>query len=179
ATVRDRALREIVGDGVVPELLGRLDLDGHPPVAHAQCLGRVTTPVGLAARVSGYAGAPAAIPLLTRHQYCDAVDEVGAGGVEVLERHPLVLERVVELLELDDQLVGARSVGVDDHRRSRRLGRALLTAGALRARLGGLRHLAVPFSERAAALGQDELLRRSGTCFESAPRLRDTRLGWG
>ena len=32
--IRDRALREVVGDRVVPELLGRLDLDGHPLVLH-------------------------------------------------------------------------------------------------------------------------------------------------
>ena len=32
--VGDRALREVVGDRVVAELLGRLDLDGHPSVAH-------------------------------------------------------------------------------------------------------------------------------------------------
>jgi hypothetical protein len=32
--VAERALREVVLDRVVAELLGRLDLDRHPPVAH-------------------------------------------------------------------------------------------------------------------------------------------------
>ena len=34
AGVGDRALGEVAGDRVVAELLGRLDLDGHPAVAH-------------------------------------------------------------------------------------------------------------------------------------------------
>ena len=36
APIGNRALREVVGDRVVPELLGRLDLDGHPPVSHGE-----------------------------------------------------------------------------------------------------------------------------------------------
>ena len=32
--VGNRALRQVVGDGVVSELFGRLDLDGHPAIAH-------------------------------------------------------------------------------------------------------------------------------------------------
>ena len=32
--VRDRALREVVADPAIAQLLGRLDLDRHPPVAH-------------------------------------------------------------------------------------------------------------------------------------------------
>ena len=38
--VGHRALGEVVGDRVVAELLGRLDLDGHPSVAHAPEHGR-------------------------------------------------------------------------------------------------------------------------------------------
>ena len=42
APVGDRALGEVVGDRVVAQLLGRLDLDGHPAVAHAASLAGLT-----------------------------------------------------------------------------------------------------------------------------------------
>ena len=47
AAVGHGALGEVVGDGVVAELLGRLDLDGHPSVAHVRSMagGRRLPPV--------------------------------------------------------------------------------------------------------------------------------------
>ena len=170
--VGDGALRQVVRDRVVPELLGRLDLDGHPPVAHAdflQCQRRSRMPI--AATTSD------------PRRPCGIVLRTGPPDLRP-DAYSLAIIRAMR----STRSVRAASKSSNDMRlssnaswSSRRrstsssaldpsvsttgpAGSALgarVAARALRVRLGRLGHLAVSFSECAAALGQDELLRRA------------------